>query len=232
MASQSTATYPLRQKGLRLQAPVDGRRRVGARVVADSETAPVQFHGDVVVVPLVQQHPTVLVRGNLTTQRGVCMSSTQSAASMNAAAKADTHCGLRGEREMPSIHEKYDLISAAGTCVLQTARAQTGFACGVVAAKNQRREGKRHLQANVGLGREEVRGQLQVRLAAHKVHGNQRVAALALVAVQTLAAGVRPGHHALRPVQALVVVARAGAREDHGRRELAEQPAGRHGSAV
>lgn len=98
--------------------------------------------------------------------------------------------------------------------------------------KPQGRDGKRHLQADVGLRREEIRGQLQVRLAAHEVDRDERLAAIALVAVQTLAAGVRADHHALCPVQALVVVARAGAREHHGRRELAEQPTGTHRSEL
>lgn len=63
---------------------------------------------------------------------------------------------------------------------------------------------------------------MQVRLAANKVDADERLAALALVAVETLAAGVCSHNNALRPVQALMVVAGAGARKDHGGRELAE----------
>lgn len=42
--------------------------------------------------------------------------------------------------------------------------------------------------------------------------------------MQTLAAGIWTHNHTLGTVQALVVVTGAGARKDHGRRELTEQP--------
>lgn len=45
--------------------PVDGRAGVAARVVADTHMALVQLHGDVVIVPVVQQDPVVLCRGDL-----------------------------------------------------------------------------------------------------------------------------------------------------------------------
>jgi hypothetical protein len=81
------------------------------------------------------------------------------------------------------------------------------------------------LQADVGLRGDETGGQLQIGLSVDEVDTDQRLAALALVAMETLAAGVRSHDHALRPVQALVVVTGAGSGKDHGRRELTEQPA-------
>lgn len=63
---------------------------------------------------------------------------------------------------------------------------------------------------------------MQVGLAVDKVDTDERLAALALVAMETLAAGVHSHDNALRPVEALVVVAGAGARKDHRGRKLAE----------
>lgn len=45
--------------------PVDGRAGVAARVVADTHVTLVQLHCDVVIVPIVQQDPVVLCRGDL-----------------------------------------------------------------------------------------------------------------------------------------------------------------------
>lgn len=63
---------------------------------------------------------------------------------------------------------------------------------------------------------------MQVRLAAHKVDADKCLAALALVAMETLAAGVRAHYNTLCPIEALMVVTWAGAWQDHGGRELAE----------
>lgn len=63
---------------------------------------------------------------------------------------------------------------------------------------------------------------MQVGLAVDKVDADERLTALALVAVETLAAGVRSHDNALRAIEALVVIAGAGARKDHRGRELAE----------
>lgn len=45
--------------------PVDGRAGVAAWVVADTHMTLVQLHCDVVIVPIVQQDPVVLCRGDL-----------------------------------------------------------------------------------------------------------------------------------------------------------------------
>ena len=58
---------PLRDTGGHEEAlPVDGRAGVAARVVADTHMALIQLHCDVVIVPIVQQDPIVLCRGDLT----------------------------------------------------------------------------------------------------------------------------------------------------------------------
>lgn len=54
-----------------MHVPVYGRGRVGSGFVADPEAPPVQLHGDVIVVPFVEQHAAVLVCGNLKTRRDV-----------------------------------------------------------------------------------------------------------------------------------------------------------------
>lgn len=57
---------PLRVAGGHEEAlPVDGRAGVTARIVADTHVALVQLHCDVVIVPVVQQDPIVLCRGDL-----------------------------------------------------------------------------------------------------------------------------------------------------------------------
>lgn len=58
---------------LRVHVPVYGRRRVRSGVVADPEAPPVQLHGDVIIVPFIQQHTTVLICRNLRAQQGVCV---------------------------------------------------------------------------------------------------------------------------------------------------------------
>lgn len=79
-----------------------------------------------------------------------------------------------------------------------------------------------YLQADVCLRGQETGRKLQVRPAVHEVDTDERLAVVALVAMETLAPGVRSRYNTLRTVEALVVVAGAGARKDHGRRELAE----------
>lgn len=69
---------------------------------------------------------------------------------------------------------------------------------------------------------------MQVGLAVDKVYADKRLAALALIAVETLAAGVCSYDDALRTVEALMVVTGAGARKHHRGRELTEQPAATH----
>ena len=63
---------------------------------------------------------------------------------------------------------------------------------------------------------------MQVGLAADKVDADERLAAVPLVAMGTLAAGVCSCYNTLRSVEAFVVVAWAGARKYHGGRELAK----------
>lgn len=63
---------------------------------------------------------------------------------------------------------------------------------------------------------------MQVGLAVNKVDTDQRLTAITLVAMETLAAGVRSHDNTLRPIEALVVVTGAGARKDHRGRELTE----------
>lgn len=86
----------------------------------------------------------------------------------------------------------------------------------------EKRERRPHLQANVGPRRDRIGGKPQVRLAVHKVDADERLAALSLVALETLAAGVGSHDDALRPVEAVVVVAGAGARKDHRWGQVAE----------
>lgn len=69
---------------------------------------------------------------------------------------------------------------------------------------------------------------MQVGLAVDKVDADKRLAALALIAVETLATGVCSYDDALRAVEALMVVTGAGARKHHRGRKLTEQPAGTH----
>lgn len=60
------AQEPLRVGGGHEEAlPIDGRAGVAAWVVADAHMALVQLHCDVVIVPVVQQDPIVLCRGDL-----------------------------------------------------------------------------------------------------------------------------------------------------------------------
>jgi len=103
----------------------------------------------------------------------------------------------------------------------------TNCLCAVISPRNTSMRSS-HLQADVGLRREETGGELQVGLAVDEVDADERLAALALVAVEALAARVCSHDNALRPVQALVVVTLAGARKDHRGRELAEKPAATH----
>lgn len=63
---------------------------------------------------------------------------------------------------------------------------------------------------------------MEVRASVHEVDADKRLAVLALVTMETLTLGVWSRYNALGAVQALVVVAGAGARKDHGRRKLAE----------
>lgn len=46
-------------------SPVNGRGRVRAGVVAGTDAPPVQFHRDMVFVPLIQEDPTVFICSNL-----------------------------------------------------------------------------------------------------------------------------------------------------------------------
>lgn len=79
-----------------------------------------------------------------------------------------------------------------------------------------------YLQTDVGLWRQEIGGKLEVRRTVHKVDADKRLAVLALVAMETLTPGVCSRNNTLGAVKALMVVAGAGARKDHGRRKLAE----------
>lgn len=63
---------------LYVQVPVYSRWRVRSSVVADPEAPPVQLHGNVIIVSLIQQHSTVLICGNLKTQRDICVKDRQS----------------------------------------------------------------------------------------------------------------------------------------------------------
>lgn len=49
--------------------PVYGRGGVRASIIADPEASPVQLHGNVIVVPFIQQHSAVFISGNLRPQR-------------------------------------------------------------------------------------------------------------------------------------------------------------------
>lgn len=49
--------------------PVYGRGGVRASIVADPEASPVQLHGNVIIVPFIQQHSAVFISGNLRPQR-------------------------------------------------------------------------------------------------------------------------------------------------------------------
>ncbi len=52
-----------------VHVPVYSRGRVRSGIVADPEASPVQLHGDVIIVPFIQQHTAVLICSNLKTQR-------------------------------------------------------------------------------------------------------------------------------------------------------------------
>lgn len=64
--------HPSCERGARERAfciPVYSRRRIGSSVVADPEASPVQLHGNVIIIPFIQQHATVLIGSNLKTQQ-------------------------------------------------------------------------------------------------------------------------------------------------------------------
>ena len=46
-------------------SPVNGRSRVRAGVIAGTDTPPVEFHSDMVFVPLIEEDPTVFICSNL-----------------------------------------------------------------------------------------------------------------------------------------------------------------------
>lgn len=72
--------HPSCERGARERAfciPVYSRRRIGSSVVADPEASPVQLHGNVIIIPFIQQHATVLIGSNLKTQQDLHVSGLQ-----------------------------------------------------------------------------------------------------------------------------------------------------------
>lgn len=84
-------------------------------------------------------------------------------------------------------------------------------------------EGEPYLKWDVRLRPNLGRRNLKIGLLVHKIHTNQLLTLLALVAGQTLAYGLIYPDDALSSILTLKIVTGAGSREDHGRRKLTEQ---------